>query len=236
MNWSDFAVIGIIGVFAVIGLFKGFIMSVYKLVSYVVCIFLSIKLSPVLARLLQNTPIYESIKRAIVNNMEVWSRNALSSPQAAEAGARGAEQVLVTVPLPEMFRSSLLKNLPPPSELLDISSILDAVGHELAAMIISVLSLIVVFIVLKIVLALIGKLLNGVARLPVFKQVNKIGGLILGALQGILAVYILCAALMLFNSNPGFAPVFKGIESSLFASTFYSKNFIINFLFPPVAG
>ena len=53
MNWSDFVVIGIIGVFALIGLFKGFIMSVYRLVSYVACLFLSIKLAPVLAGLLE---------------------------------------------------------------------------------------------------------------------------------------------------------------------------------------
>ena len=72
MNWSDFAVIGIIGVLQS-SAFKGLIMSVYRLVSYVLCLFLSVRLSPVLARLLQNSPVYEVIKRAIVNNLEAWS-------------------------------------------------------------------------------------------------------------------------------------------------------------------
>lgn len=236
MNWSDYAVIGIIGVFALAGLFKGLIMSVYRLISYVLCIFLSIKLSPVLARLVQNTPIYESIKRAIVNNLEVWSRNAASAPQAAEAGAKGAEQVVGAIPLPDILRSSVLSKLPAPSEMLDIGSILDAVGQELAARVISVMSLVVVFFILQIVFAFAGRLLNGVARLPLLRQVNMLGGLILGALQGILAVYILFAVLMLFHSNPGFAPVFNGIESSMIASMFYRDNIIINFLFPPVTG
>jgi len=202
----------------------------------VLCIFLSIKLSPVLARLVQNTPIYESIKRAIVNNLEVWSRNTASAPQAAEAGVKGAERVVGAIPLPDILRSSVLSKLPAPSEMLDIGSILDAVGQELAARIISVMSLVVVFFILQIVFAFAGRLLNGVARLPLLRQVNMLGGLILGALQGILAVYILFAVLMLFHSNPGFAPVFNGIESSMIASMFYRDNIIINFLFPPVTG
>lgn len=236
MNWGDFAVIGIIGVFAVVGLFKGLIMSVYRLVSYVLCLFLSVRLSPVLARLLQNSPVYEVIKRAIVNNLEAWSRNALTAPQAVEAGAKGAEQVVGAMPMPDILRSNVLRNLPAPSEILDINSVLDAVGNELAGMIISVLSLVAVFFVLRLVFALIGRLLNGIARLPVLRQVNKIGGLVFGAAQGILAVYILFAVLMLFHSNPGFAPLFGGIESSKIASVFYTNNIIINFLFPPVSA
>ena len=167
-----------------------------------------------------------------MKNLEVWGQNVLSSPQAAEAGAKGAEQVLGNIPLPDVFRLSILSNIPSPSELLDIGSIADAAGHELAGMIISVLSLAVIFIVLRLVFGIIGRLLKGVSRLPVFKQINKIGGLILGVLQGVLAVYILFAVLTLFNSNPGFAPVFSGIESSLIASLFYRHNFIISLLFP----
>ncbi len=236
MNWSDIAVIGIIGVFAVIGLYKGLIMSVYRLVSYVLCLFLSVRLSPVLARLLQNTPIYEAIKRAITGNLEAWSRNAVSAPQAAEAGVKSAEQVVGAMPMPDILRSSVLRNLPAPSEILDINSVLDAVGSELAGMVISVLSLVVVFFVLQLVFAVIGGLLNGIAKLPLLKQVNKLGGLVFGALQGILSVYILFAVLALFHSNPGFAPVFSGIESSMIASVLYRNNIIINFLFPPVSA
>ncbi len=236
MNWCDYVVIGIIGVFALIGLFKGFIMSVYRLVSFVVCIFLSIKLSPVLARYVEKTPVFDRIKGAIVSNLEIWSKNALSSPQAAQTSAEGTEKLLGTIPMPEIFKSSLLKNVPSPSELIDVKSILDAVGSELAGMIISVLCLIVLYFVLRLIFYIAGKLLRGISELPVFKQINKLGGLILGALQGVLAVYILCAVLVLFNSNPGLAPVFEGIESSAVASGFYGNNFIVNFLFPPVSA
>jgi uncharacterized membrane protein required for colicin V production len=140
------------------------------------------------------------------------------------------------MPMPNVLKHSLLNNLPSPSELIDTNGIVNAIGDELAGMVLSVLCLIVLYFVLRIILAAVGMLLRGISELPLFKQVNKAGGLILGALQGFLAVYILFAILMLFNSNPAFAPVFEGLESSLLAGGFYENNFIINFLFPPIVA
>lgn len=236
MNWSDFAVIGIIGVFAVIGLIKGFIMSVYRLVSFVACTFLSIKLSPVLTRILEKTAVYDGIKVIIVRNLEVWSKSAFSSSTAVPAGTAGAETMLGTMPMPEVFKNSLLNNLPSPSELIDVNGIVNAIGDGLAGMVLSVLCLIVLFIALRIVCGVIGLLLRKISKLPVFKQVNKAGGLLLGAAQGFIAVYILFAILTLFNSSPAFAPVFEELGSSMFAAGFYENNVIINFLFPPITA
>ncbi len=233
MNWIDFIVIGLIAAFAIVGLFKGFIMSIYKLVAFVVCIFASIKFSPAVAQIISKTSVYDWIKNTIVKNLPLIGKEAFASSEAV-SGAAGAETVLGTLPLPEFFRKSLLGKLPSASELINTEGIVNAIGDELAKMIVSVLSLIVLYIVLRVILAFVGLLLKGISELPVFKQVNKLGGFILGALQGFLAIYILCAILVLFNSNPGFEPIFDGLGTSLFARGFYENNFIINWLFPPV--
>jgi predicted membrane protein len=109
----------------------------------------------------------------------------------------------------------------------------EAISEELARMAISVLSLLAMYIVLRIVLSVIGVFLRNISRLPVLSQVNRLGGLVFGTLQGVLAVYILCAALVLFSSIPVFAAVFKELETSHFAGGFYENNFIIKWLFPP---
>lgn len=235
MNWIDFVVIGLIAVFAVVGLFKGFIMSIYKLVAFVVCIFASIKFSPVLAEIISKTSIYDWIKNTIVRNLPLIGKEAFASSEAV-SGASGAEALLGTLPLPGFFRKSLLGKLPSASELINTEGIVNAIGDELTKMVVSVLSLIVLYIVLRVILAFVGLLLKGISELPVFKQVNKLGGLILGALQGFLTIYILCAVLMLFNANPGFEPIFNDLGTSLFAREFYENNFIINWLFPPVVA
>ncbi|HEX2946330.1 MAG TPA: CvpA family protein [Clostridia bacterium] len=236
MNWSDYVVIGLIAGFAIYGMYKGFILSVYKLVAFFACIYVSIKFSPVVAAFLKNTSVFSSIKNAIARNLPLLSHQAVSSPDTSATGTAGAEAMLGTLPLPGFLKQSMLGNLPSPSELINTDSIVNAISDELAMTILSILSLILLYIILRIVTAFIGLLLKGVSQLPLFKQVNKLGGFILGGAQGILAVYILCAILVLFNANPKFSGIFNSIGTSMFAGGFYDNNFIINWLFPPVAA
>ena len=232
MNWSDIVVLGLIALFAIIGLSKGFIMSVYKLLAFVVCIFLSIKLAPVFAALLEKSAVFDIIKNVIVKNLPTISQEAFAASSAAPAGTEGVQAMLGQLALPLFIKESLLGNMPSPTELINLDVIYNAIGEELTRMIISVLSLIVLYIVLRIVTGFIGLLLKGVSKLPVFRQINKLGGFILGALQGFLAIYIICAILVMFNSNPGFTPIFENIRTSLFARGFYENNFIMGMLFP----
>ena len=78
---------------------------------------------------------------------------------------------------------------------------------------------------------LIKFVLQGIAKLPVFKQIDKLGGFALGAVEGLLTVYIVGAVLMLFSAAPYFKPVFESIEASIVAKFFYQNNFIINWMF-----
>ena len=236
MNWSDYLVIGLIAVFAIYGMYRGVILSVYKLVAFFACIYVSIKFSPVIAALLKNTPVYSSIKNAVAKNLPILSHQAISSPDTATTGTAGAEAVLGTLPLPGFLKQSMLGSLPSPSELINTDSIVNAISEELTMTILSVLSLILLYVVLRIVASFVGLLLKGISKLPLFKQVNKLGGFVLGGAQGILAVYILCAILVIFNANPKFAGIFNSIGTSMFAGGFYENNFIINWLLPPAAA
>ena len=236
MNWSDFVVIGLIAVFAIIGLYKGLIMSVYSFFAFIACIYASIKFSPIVADLLVKTPVFEWIRNFIAKNLVKWSAEVFASQTAGTPAAADVEAILGTMPFPVMFKESLQERLPSFSELINSAGITDVVSGELARMIISVLSLFAIYIVLRIILSVVGVLLKNISKLPVIKQVNKFGGLVFGILQGVLAVYILCAILVLFSSMPGLAGVFKELETSLFAGGFYKNNVIINWLFPPAIG
>lgn len=235
MNWVDYFALGLIVAFAIYGMYKGFIMSVYKLVAFFACIYASIKFSPVVTAILKNTPVYDAIKSAIVKNLPLLSRQAVSSPDTATTGAAGAESMLGALKLPGFLKQSIMGRLPSPAELVNTDSIVNAIGEQLAMMILSILSLVLLYVILRLVTVFIGLLLRGISKLPLFKQVNKLGGFILGGAQGVLAVYILCALLVLFNTNPKFAGIFNSLGTSMFAGGFYEHNFIINWLFPPVA-
>ena len=228
MNWSDYIVIAIIAVFALTGLAKGFVMTVYKVASFFICIFASIKFYPVLAGMLEKTPVYEGIKSSIMKTLLLRGQEAAAASTTAVSGAAGADAVINPLPLPDFFKQSILEKLPSPSKLIDIQSITNAIGDELTRMVISVISLIALYILLRVVLSFVGLILKGVSKLPVFKQLDKTGGFILGGIEGFLAIFIACAILVLFNANQSFSPVFAALDGSMFAGWFYENNFIIN--------
>ncbi len=228
MNWIDYVVIAFIVVFAFVGFAKGFLMSVYKVVSFFICIFASIKFYPVLAGMLDKTPVYNGIKNSIMKTLMLRGQEVTASSTSTVSGAAGANAVISPLPLPDFFKRSMLEKLPSPSKLLDIQSITNAIGDELTRMVISVISLILLYILLRIVLSFVGLILKGVSKLPVFKQIDRMGGFIIGAIQGFLAVFIVCAVLVLFNSNQAFVPVFSALDGSVLAGWFYENNFIIS--------
>jgi uncharacterized membrane protein required for colicin V production len=230
MNWSDIVVIVLIAVFAFIGLKKGLTMSFFRVVTFFVCLFASLKLYPVLARILEKTAIFESIKNSIAGNL-IAGQNVTASANSSVSGAAGTQAMLDSLKIPGFFRKSIEANVLAEDGLNTLQSIADAVGGELAKIIISLISLAVIYLIIRLVIFAVSLLLKLITKLPVIKQADKLGGFIIGIFQGFLAVYALFALLMLFNANPAFAPVFKGIEDSMFAKSFYENNFILNWMF-----
>lgn len=230
MNWSDIAVIVLVAAFALIGLRKGLTMSVFRVSTFFVCLFASIKLYPVLARILEKTAVFDTIKNSIAGNL-IAGREVSASAGSSMSGAAGTQTILDSLKIPGLFRQNIQTKVLAEEGLNNMQSIVDSVGGELAKIVISLISLVVIYLIIRLVILVIGLLLKLVTKLPVIKQADKLGGFIVGILQGLLVVYALCALLMLFNVNPAFAPVFDGINNSLFARNFYENNFILNWMF-----
>lgn len=75
---------------------------------------------------------------------------------------------------------------------------LPAASQGLAVNIINILVPIALYFVLKIVLSIIIKLLDIVAKLPILKQFNEIGGIIYGLLRGAIIIIIMIALLNVY--------------------------------------
>lgn len=95
-----------------------------------------------------------------------------------------------------------------------INLINNEILKNFAGRIINVLSIIILFIVLKIVFGFAISILNKVTNLPILNAVNRLGGLILGAVNGILVVYIIS---LLINWLPlaSIAPIRVELNSSI---------------------
>jgi uncharacterized membrane protein required for colicin V production len=224
MNWTDITVLIIILAFTIIGVKNGFLYSVYNLLSYILSVIFAIKFYPVLSGMLQQTVIYKNVKTSVVNGITNGQTTNASNP-----GVNPAQSIVDSLKLPDFLKNYLSENLKTSGILDDTrNKIIDYIGSEIAGLVINILSLILIYLIIRIAMMFIKVIIKTISRLPVFKQLDKTGGLVLGAIEGILVVYILCALLILFSAFPKFAQTIDSIEASRIASYFYQNNFIVS--------
>ena len=91
----------------------------------------------------------------------------------------------------------------------------------------------VLFLVAKIALRFVSALANLIAKLPIIKQVNKLGGAIYGLLRGFLVVYVALLIISVVGTiNPN-STVHKEIEKSYLGKVMYENN-VLNVFFEKV--
>lgn len=231
MNWSDVLVIAMIGGFGLIGLRNGFIYSMFRLLSFFVSAIISIKFYSLLSTFLMKTFLFTNIKASILKNL-LMQQQAQTPKLDNQAKQAAAENIVSNLQLPRFLKGFIQTNLPSPSSLIDMNSILDAISTQLTKVVIDVISLIILYILIRIGLIFLRVILHGVAKLPVFKQMDKLGGFAFGSVEGLLTLYIVFAVAMLFNTSPQFKEVFDTVDNSLIAKFFYQQNFIVDWVLP----
>ena len=225
MNVADVVVIAAIVAFAFIGVRHGFMKTVFKLGSFFISVLVAVKFYPTVAELLMKSSIYTELKASILKHILV------SNPESNIENAAQASKLpgVSLKACPCRFIKDMLFS-GSESKLLDYSKLAESVSDELAGLVISVLSLVLLFIAVRILLFFGSFILSGLAKLPVLKQLDKAGGLALGAVEGLLTVYILLAMLTLFSSSKWFAPIHDAISQSLIAGYLYENNFIVRYV------
>lgn len=230
MNWADLFVVVIIGSFAVIGMGKGFIYTMFRLLSFFVSAFLSVKFYPLVSEALLKTSVYTNIKASIFKNLMLQQQTQV--PKAdTQAKQAAADAIIGKLQLPGFLKENMVRHMPNPSSLFDLSQVMDAVSGELAKVVVDIIALILLYIIIRIGLIFLRFILQGLAKLPVFKQMDKIGGLSFGALEGLLTIYIIFAVVMLFSASPSFGSIYQAIDNSTIAKFIYQNNFIVQWMF-----
>ena len=95
----------------------------------------------------------------------------------------------------------------------------------------NILSLIAIFVIVKVTLFVVSILLGGIMKLPVLKQMNEVLGLAFGAFMGFFEMYIAFAGITFISSVADISFVVDAIKASLIGASMFEHNLIINFLF-----
>jgi len=187
INVLDIIIFGIIALCTVAGFYRGLIRTVYKLISFVVAMFLAYQLAPYVARMLRQTPMFPAMQNAIGRFMDFEAYTA---------------NIIDNLPLPGVLQSLLhSNNTPDMFEILQVDTIEDYVTGFLANMAINGLAIVLVFLVVLLLLAILGTALDVVSVLPVINLVNRVGGALFGFLTSTAAIWLLLVVAAFFAAN-----------------------------------
>ena len=92
-------------------------------------------------------------------------------------------------------------------------------------------SIIVIFIAVRILLIVVSLFASQITKLPIIKQVDEIGGIAYGAVEGIVIVYIILSIISLTGVIWSDNMLVTTVTKSALGSMMYNNNIILKFLF-----
>lgn len=234
MNLLDYAIIGVLVLSVVWGIYQGFLVSVLKVVSFFISWAAAFLFYPSLAKFIQ-------LKTGLVDTMLYFSEGA---DRIAKQSADFARMPITQIPADKMNELIVGAQFPKNVEVLlrenivnqvfskqGLSTLAEYFNYTLVYIIVNVLSFLLIYIAVSMVLGLLINMTNAVVRLPVLKQFDSLLGGCFGLIRGIFLVFVLFIIVPITLAVvPVGLDLSKYIHGSALAPFFYQTNFITDVL------
>jgi len=213
----DIFTIIVIIIMSILGYKKGFTVTVMHIVSWVVAGILAVKFYPVVSTyFINNTKVYQKILTFINEKMTTIAEIAVDGTNF---------NISDFIKLPKVV-NDMVKGL-------DFSSkeiVSATVGEAISKILLDVVSIIAIFVVVKLVLFVLTIILDRIADLPILKQLNNIGGLALGGLKGLILIFILLALLVPIIGITENELLISSLEKSTVTKYLYDNNIVFKII------
>ncbi len=202
-----YVVLFIIGGFALHGYLRGFIRLAFSFLSVFLAVSLASAASPSVAGALRDgTPLYGAIREKCAETLRGKTEEALG-------GIAGA------VGLPA--EGALLDGA---AGIMEESGVYEDLANQIAEAAVSRIAWVVSFLAAGALLFVLARVLDLASRLPVIGGVNRLGGLAVGILQGLLIVWILFFVMELCAVSEAGGRMLGDIRANPFLEFLYVNN------------
>lgn len=200
----DLIIVLIMLLFIFLGYKRGLVKVAFKLCTFFIAIIVAfVFYKPVAKLVIANTNIDETIETAITRKI-------------LPEGATETQEVDLSQDLP----SIIIKNS---------SDTVQSISKSFTNTIIETACLLLIFIIVKIVLKFVTALADLIAKLPILKQFNKLGGTLYGIIEGLFIVFLGFAIISLIAPMLD-SSVLDAINSSTLGSICYNNNLLLKII------
>lgn len=208
----DLIIVAVMLLFIFLGYKKGLTGSLIKLLSFVIAIVLAVILYKSVGNVvIENTTIDDNIRTSL---------NETFGVQENKQEEKNEENV------PSSIMNNINKEIENATDEVKTNVI-----DETTKTVVYVGSAIVIFLAVKVVLLIVSLFTSQITKLPIIRQVDKIGGLAYGAIEGVVIVYAILAVISLTSVIWANNAVVMAIGKSTLGEMLYNNNIILNLLF-----
>lgn len=231
MNILDFAIIAALGLFALAGVYKGFLHTVLDIVIYAICAVFAFMMTPIVSFQVEqnesmfNTMLYYTEGSENIYDVEYSKKNIteISNAELEEIYARSK----VAYPMDERIRSNVAEAV---FERSNIYTLGDYFNQTMVLVTINILVFLVLFLGLRIVFAFLLGWWNYAHPLPVLKKLELPAAIGVGLIRGVLALFLIFMLCPIILTVLPFEFVSDLVENSRLARFFYYSNFLLGFI------
>ena len=199
------------------GYIRGLMISLFNMVSSMIALVLAFILSPALASFFRILPVYDWIRNPIFDNLMTKS---------TEMGLSTAEEFVNSMFLPPLASDQVIYQA---GEVSGQAEIAGTISDIVTMFILQVIAAVIIFITVKLLLLFAKKIIQKISRIPVIRQIDKAGGLLVGAAEAFFILTIAGALLTLFSGSVD-AGIITAVENSFIARFFYNDNLLLAIL------
>lgn len=208
----DLVIVGIIALCVIIGYAKGLTGALIKIISFV--------LSLVIAFIL-----YTPISNYIINNTQIddMIETTIKSSIIKNDDEQAKEQ------MPTVITDYINQKVEEASNAVK-ENVVNSTAQEVSHTIVRAGTWIILFVIARIALIVLKYITAIIARLPVIKQFDKLGGIIYGLLEGLVITYF-ALALISFITPMTKENLSDSINKSYIGSSMYNNNLLLKIIF-----
>lgn len=209
----DLIIVGIIALCVIVGYAKGLTGALIKIVSFV--------LSLVIAFIL-----YMPISNYIINNTQI---DDMIENTIRESILKNDDQTQKEENMPTAITDYINQKVEDASNSVK-ENVVNSTAKDVSQTIVRAGTWIMLFIIARIALIVLKFITALIAKLPVIKQFDKLGGIIYGLLEGLVITYFALALISFIT------PMTKGnlssdINKSYIGSRMYNNNLLLKIIF-----
>lgn len=224
----DLVLIGIITASVLIAKRRGFLKSSYTVLSLIISAVLIVTLQQPFTDYLISSSLGQTVREKVEKQVMGTAQEEMAEIESTE-DEETAVKVGEIMGLPTFLMDFLDEKLAKQAEAVETmkNDALEVLTDTVTEVILKIASIILLFLAVRLGVYLLLHLLDILFKLPLLHGVNSFLGMIIGAVNGLLIVYILCALMMLLAPTESLSVIGDTVNNTLIVKYFYNNNLLI---------